>query len=414
MSSSPADSLHITEIRPLPASRSPVAELRGYARLAVDATLGVTGIVETMHHNIVRVPGILGRATEHPTRGITGLVYASIRGVTQLVGGGIDLLSATDLVPTGGGWAVAEREAAASALNGVVGDYLAATQNPLAIEMQYRRHGKPLPPTRAGVAAMIPAATRRILVLIHGLSMNDRHWRWRGHDHGVALAEEAGYTPVYLRYNSGLHISQNGRRLADQLAQLLSVWPVEVDEIAILGYSMGGLVARSAVHLGAQSGAAWRARVHKLVCLGSPHHGAPLERGGAWLHMVAGISPYTVGLARLGKVRSAGITDLRYGNVADDDWRGRDRFRAIRDQRRHVPLPHDVDCYALAACRAPTPAHPRAGDGLVPVRSALGEHPDPRRQLAFPPDNRWVGTGMHHLDLLHRREVYERLRHWLA
>jgi hypothetical protein len=50
----------------------------------------------------------------------------------------------------------------------------------------------------------------------------------------------------------------------------------------------------------------------------------------------------------------------------------------------------------------------------VPVDSALGHHADPERQLAFPPERQWVGTGMGHLDLLSHPEVYAQLRAWLA
>jgi hypothetical protein len=130
-----------------------------------------------------------------------------------------------------------------------------------------------------------------------------------------------------------------------------------------------------------------------------------------------GASPYTAALAGLGKIRSAGITDLRYGNLLDEDWADRDRFARLGDQRRPVPLPAGVQCYAIAATtgsRAGDLRDQLLGDGLVPLRSALGQHADPDQSLAFPEAHQWIGYAMGHLDLLQRRDVYEQLRRWLA
>ncbi len=194
-------------------------------------------------------------------------------------------------------------------------------------------------------------------------------------------------------------------------------WPVPLAELAIIGHSMGGLVSRSACHYGRLSGHAWPRHLKKLVLLGTPHHGAPLERGGHWVDILLGLSPYTAPLARLGKIRSAGITDLRHGNLLDEDWAGRDRFERGGDRRRPVPLPEGVRCYALAVTLAREGGglgDRLLGDGLVSVNSALGRHPDPNRTLGFPPARQWVGYGMNHLDMLGRPEAYEQIKQWLA
>jgi hypothetical protein len=154
-----------------------------------------------------------------------------------------------------------------------------------------------------------------------------------------------------------------------------------------------------------------------VVFLGTPHHGAPLERGGSWVHESLNAVPYVAPFSRLGKIRSAGITDLRHGNLVDEDWEGRDRFARYEDTRRHVPLPIDVACYAIAATtgtRRSDIAGRFLGDGLVRVSSALGKHRDPKRALGIEPTRQWVAYGMHHMDLLSRPEVYERMKAWLA
>jgi pimeloyl-ACP methyl ester carboxylesterase len=234
--------------------------------------------------------------------------------------------------------------------------------------------------------------------------MNDRQWARAGHDHGAALAREFGYTPLYLRYNSGLHVGTNGRALADLLERLVDRWPQPVEELVIIGHSMGGLVARSACHQGSEARHDWLRRLRRLVFLGTPHHGAPLERGGHWLDVLMGLSPYSAPIARLGKARSAGITDLRHGSVT-----GR--------QGQVVPLPTGVRCYAAAAtlgARRNVISERLVGDGLVPLNSALGRHADAARSLAIPKSHQWVGYQMGHLDLLNRPEVYAQLVGWLG
>ena len=180
---------------------------------------------------------------------------------------------------------------------------------------------------------------------------------------------------------------------------------------------MGGLATRSALHHAAQAGQPWAGQLGDLVFLGTPHHGAPLERAGHWVDLVLGATPYAAPFARLGKVRSAGITDLRHGLLLDEDWVGRDRFARGGDRRQPVPLPEGTRCYAVAAslgAQGGTLKEKLLGDGLVPLDSALGRSANPARTLDFPADRQWTGYGMNHLDLLSDAEVHARLKEWLA
>jgi pimeloyl-ACP methyl ester carboxylesterase len=306
-----------------------------------------------------------------------------------------------------------ERDAVVAAINGVLGDHLAATNNPLAITMRLRSGGVPLELDARSLGEAFPHATGKLVVLVHGSSMSDRQWLRRGHDHGAALARDLGYTPVYLHYNSGLHISTNGRAFASMLASLHDAWPVAVEDITLVGHSMGGLVSRSACHIAEAEGHRWRSKLRNLVFLGSPHHGAPLERGGNLVEQLLRVSRYSAPLAPLSRIRSAGVTDLRYGNVLDEHWHGRDRFALARDPRRELKLPAGVRCFAVAGTSARQPRSRLPGDGLVPVDSALGRHREPTLRLAFPVEHQWIGFGVGHLELLERTEVYETVRRWL-
>ncbi|MFZ1839333.1 MAG: hypothetical protein WAU20_11440 [Dokdonella sp.] len=393
------------------------ADLRAYSRLATEATIAVTDLLENMHHNISRLPGVFGEATDEPARGITGLVYRSIRGVTRKVGHGVDSIlsvvapqSLPDDVST-------QREVLVAVLNGVVGDYLLATDNPLQVRMQFRREGKALKLTPAALAGSIPGVSGKIVVLAHGLCMSDLQWQRRGHNHGEALAAEAGFTPVYLHYNSGLHISTNGHEFSEKLEQLIRAWPVPVEQLVIIGYSMGGLLARSACEDARRTGKSWIRHLRDLVFIGTPHDGSPLERTGNRLDALLGASPYTVALSRLGKVRSAGITDLRHANLDDADWHDHDRFKSRRVRREAVPLPEGVRCYAIAGSVARRPnglSERLAGDGLVPLFSALGSHRSPKRNLGLPESRRWIAYKTNHLDLLASADAYARISAWLS
>ena len=398
------------------------SDLRALARLLADATVGVTDVVEGVHVGVAPAAG---------GGGIAPLTYRTIRSATRFIGAGMDaaliplegLLGARQGRPP---QPTPQRRAALAALNGIMGDYLAESGSALALPMTFGRDGAELPTDPAALVAALPDATGRLLLLVHGLCLGDACWACAGGGLGGALARDGGYTPVTLSYNSGRHISTNGRELAGRLAALVTAWPRRVEDVVIVGHSMGGLVARSACHYGAADGHEWPSHLRALVTLGTPHHGAPLERGGNWLNVVLDGSPYAAPFSRLGKRRSAGITDLRHGSLVDEDWHGRDRFAHGADERVTVPLPAGARSYAVAATLAaappPTPSpsaatlgllHDRLlGDGLVPLDSALGRHADLARALPF--DDTWIGYGMGHRELLTHPEVIAQVEAWLS
>jgi len=404
-----------------------VADTRGGLRLVVDGSRHMAGLVEALHGQIQRLaPPLRGgdakgppaRADDSdglpPSRGLTGLVYRGIQGGMRLVGDGLDGLLAPFDSALEAGPSSPRRDALVAALNGVLGDHLLRSGNPLAIPMQLRQLGQALDLATLDAGQADKGLPRRVLLLVHGLCMSDVGWQRNGHDHGELLARELGLAPVYAFYNSGRHISDNGRALADALEQMVAGWPGPLDEIVMLGHSMGGLVARSALAQAAEAGQQWPQKLHQLVFLGTPHHGAPLERAGNWLHRVMDLSPYVAPFTRLSRLRSEGITDLRHGNLLASDWQGASRFHHA-DQRFPVPLPAGVACYAIAST-AGAPGSPGSllGDGLVPVDSALGHHKRRAFDLRIPPSRQWLGHGIHHLDLLSDPAVYRRLLSWLS
>lgn len=396
-----------------------LSDLQGLAQLAAQGTVGVANIAEGVHANVLRTIGLpVGQgAVQGQTRGITGFVYRSVRGLARVAGAGSQAVLSRLPTPAEAGTSP-QREAALAALNGVLGDQLAASNNPLATRMGLFQHGEPVDPLQP------PAdGGSKILLMVHGLCMNDLQWASEGQDHGQQLAQALGHTPLYLRYNTGQHVSDNGGALATLLQQLVTHWPQPVQEITVVAHSMGGLVMRSACQLAEQAGMSWRVQLRHIVFLGTPHHGAPLEQAGHWVDLLLDRTRWTAPFARLGHIRSAGITDLRHGHVQAADRAAQDRFAPSHaDTRLPLPLPAGVACFALAATSAKTlPAeradhwHPAlVGDGLVPVRSALGQHDDPEFQLAFPAERQFLATGVNHMQLLRDPVVAQQLLRWLA
>lgn len=449
-------------------------DLKAAAQLATQATQGVVNMVEGVHRSVHRQLGLSTGAEPDRTSGLTGQVYRGIRGVAALVGKGSDAVLGALLPllddPATHPQASPQREAVLAALNGVMGDRLVATGNPLAQAMELRVNGQTLAlhapdilRQQLAASGAAPGASDRasageatsevtsgtasphLLLLIHGLCMNDTQWTRAGHDHGAFLAQALGCTPVYLRYNSGRHVSQNGRELAAQLQRLVAAWPVPLARITLLGHSMGGLVARSAVQLAREGGQGWPALLRELVFLGTPHHGAPLERAGHGVDVLLGATPFSAPFAKLGQLRSAGITDLRHGFVLDADWQstpGEGWRVGFEDRRTPLPLPEGIACYAVAATLAGPPGpkvgrQPRspsqperadkhaarlaasalaavAGDGMVPLASALGQHDEAQRQLVFARESQRIVYQTGHLDLLSSPAVAEQLLAWLS
>jgi pimeloyl-ACP methyl ester carboxylesterase len=399
------------------------------AKLATQATVNVTKIAEGVTQSVWSTLGAPSGKDKDQTRGITGLVYKSIQGVAQLVGKGTEslltslqpLLEKIEQEPQES----APREAVLAALNGVMGDRLVESDNPLATPMTLRFQNQALNWETMPDKALL---TGKVLIVVHGLCMNDLQWTVQVDEktvtHAETLASKLGYTPVYVRYNTGLHTSQNGQMLSNQLELLSAVWPTPLTEISVLVHSMGGLVTRAAVHSAQESKRQWLNKLKNIVFLGTPHHGAPLEKAGNWIDVLLGVTPYSAPFKRLVELRSSGITDLRFGYVLDSDWEDQDpqgRFRSKtkeeQSNREHLPLPDGVACFTVAATLAAKRsllADRLVGDGLVPLNSALGVHSDPARNLAFPKSSQLVVYRTNHMAMLGSAEVGEQLVMWLG
>jgi pimeloyl-ACP methyl ester carboxylesterase len=218
---------------------------------------------------------------------------------------------------------------------------------------------------------------------------------------------------LYVRYNSGRHISENGHELALLLERVVTSWPLPVTEITLIGHSMGGLVARSACHYAASSD--WPSRVRHVFTLGSPHKGAPLEQLACAASDRLGALPETRAMQATLNLRSAGIKDLCHGFLCDEDWFGCDTKSFLRATARQIPFLRGANHYFVAATVSRDPDAPAGrlvGDLLVLHASAWGRGRDER--LTFPIDHYWHVGPAHHMSLLNHPAVYEQVRKWLS
>ncbi|MFT4754255.1 MAG: pimeloyl-ACP methyl ester carboxylesterase [Salibacteraceae bacterium] len=392
------------------------SDLQGLTRLITEATIGITDLVEAMHKRVVHPPFLPSTPIQNLITNIAGFTYKNIRWSTRAIGDILDKILGQLAPVIGEIKTTNEREAIRAALNGVIGDYLEEKENPLKITMQLRYQSKAILLDRKSLDITYPTINGKILLMVHGSCMNDIQWTQKENNHGAALAKELDKTCIYLHYNSGRHISSNGKSFNELLEKLVLQWPVPIEELVIVAHSMGGLVARSALHYGHQQQGTWTEHLKKIIFLGTPHHGSPLERTGNYLDLILESIPYTKPFARLGKIRSAGVTDLRYGNLIDEDWQHNDRFERQGDQRQNIPLSKGIAHYAIAAviakATAPLPAR-MLGDTLVGVKSALGKHKDPAKTLKFKKKNTWIAYESTHSSLLSNPEVYTKMKGWL-
>ena len=301
-------------------------------------------------------------------------------------------------------------------LNGLIGDRLEREGSALAQPTSVRLRGERIKLDETSLRDAFPQATPCLAVFIHGLTGDEFCWSWGADDaYGERLAADLGYTPVYLRYNSGLHVSENGRTVAALLEALVEAWPAGVQQIALVGHSMGGLVARSAAHQADEQDQMWVRHVRHVVSLGTPHMGAPLEQGAHRAAVALDKLPETRMLGSFLKKRSAGIRDLRHGSLVDEDWRGRDPEALRAVACKEVPLlPWATHCFVSATITR-DPKHPLGrllGDILVLKPSASGQ--SKTRRIPFRDEHGHHVGATHHLALLNHPEVYQRLHGWLA
>lgn len=380
------------------------------SQLSTDAVLGIVTIVEEMHAAITKT-SMLGFRKKH-RRGLSGLIFSIIRFITRATGYGLhhgfrklsSVLPAYELHPS------PQRETLLAIVNGVLGNHLVEMQSPSAIPMQFRINGK-----RADLSTL-SESTKPVLLMIHGLCMNDLQWTRNERNHGEKLCEKYGFEPLYLHYNSGRHISQNGEDLNHKLESLITHLPPKIP-VHLLMHSMGGLITRSAFAIADKTDAKWTKQIASLFFIGTPHHGAPMEKAGNWIDTMLESNAFSAPLSRLGKIRSAGITDMRWGNLSHEDWKDRDRFHREHKPVHHLPLPDGIPAYTIAASTSNEPklfADHTLGDGLVTLHSALGEHRKKEKRLAFSPEHSHIVRGTNHFDLLSSDEVYEVLDKWFS
>ncbi|MGB5812279.1 MAG: alpha/beta fold hydrolase [Polyangiales bacterium] len=421
--------------------------VRGFMGLVFDVVEETTNLVERTHDAVVErttrrfapiEPAKSAAAiVTAAQRAISGGVFESVRVINGMVRAGtevaIDLAEvrvtesegeigrSTPLDSTAAGSPSWVADFAEASINGLWGDYLSRRESHLDLGMGFRHQGRRLPLTGEAFAEAYPQPTGKVCVFVHGLASTEWLWSLDSHEHygapnvtfGSRLEADLGYTPIYLRYNTGRHISENGRQLATTLTELLDIYPVPIEEIALVGHSMGGLVTRSAAHYATENDEPWARLLRHVACIGSPHLGAPLEKA---VNTLAGLLRKVDAAgaqvpAELLTGRSAGIKDLRYGYTRDEEWLGRDADAVFGDARQNIPLVDGVGYYFVAATISRDPEHPMGevlGDLLVRVPSASGHHPEPSRRIPF--RRGAVVHGMSHIHLANHPEVYAALR----
>ncbi|MGH2796771.1 MAG: alpha/beta fold hydrolase [Thermoleophilaceae bacterium] len=400
-----------------------VDELRSLARLGFDELRRGVGGIGAVHGAIATRAFRASGSGAAPARtlhdAISSGVYAGIGGGMRLVGRAADTGLGRRAIRDGRALSTSPRGASVvGALNGLIGDALEREGSDLQEPMCVRAAGRPVPLEAGALSAAYPDAASGVVVFLHGLMETELSWRAgagpEGETYSTCLRRELGCTPVELRYNSGRHVSENGRSLADLLDALVGAWPIEVERVALVGHSMGGLVARSACHQGVERGDRWVRRVRHVISLGTPHMGASLVQGVHWMSVALHALPETRPFAHFLRRRSAGIRDLRQGSLVDPDWLDCDPDALKAVACEEVPLLEGaIHCFVAATITRSgrDPVGRLLGDCLVLQPSASGR--SRTRRIPFEEEYGMQIGGTHHLALLNHPLVYERMRDWL-
>jgi pimeloyl-ACP methyl ester carboxylesterase len=301
-------------------------------------------------------------------------------------------------------------------VNGLIGDYLDRTDNGLATPMQFVADGQPIAMSRQAFAQLHPEATGRVVVLVHGVMCTENIWRLKdGSDYGTLLGRDLGYTPLYVRYNSGLAIPDNGTSLSALVEALVDLCPTPIDQILLVGFSMGGLVVRSACHAAMVEHHRWLKLVRRAIYIGTPHRGAPAERAG---RMVAKLlrslpDPYSRLIGEIGDLRSEGIKDLGNARLRHQDSSQGDEPVGLCDPRHPVPLLPGIEHHLIAGSMFKDRwTSALFGDAIVPVSSATGGQGSSCEGGLLSRDNVKILSGVAHVGLAHHPAVYEQIRAW--
>ncbi len=366
----------------------------------------VAAPVEAMHRVIAGrwfgPFGAIGAPVRKAHDALTTATYESVRLGVAAVGIGLD-----ELITFESGTV----DSVQAFVNGMWGDDLGRHEDRLEITLSIRDRGGAPVTIGPDLARVFPAATDRLVVLVHGLVETERCWHGTETEPGLAeaLEDHADLTAVSIRYNSGLRVSENGMRLAMLLEEVHSEWSVPVQSIALIGHSMGGLVVRSACEIARTSGHRWIEDVGDVVTVGAPHHGSPLEKVANVAAWGLGVASETKPLAEFVNERSVGIKDLRFGAIGEDDWRGVDPDALLRNTVRSRPLPPGIDHHFVTGVVTSDPTHPvgnTVGDLVVRPGSGTGDqHHGPRNTVVI--------GGKNHFGLLHAPAVISRVMDWL-
>jgi pimeloyl-ACP methyl ester carboxylesterase len=307
------------------------------------------------------------------------------------------------------------------ALNGIVGNHLESKENGLSIEMGFYVNEQLLILKKDEIIKQYKNPTSNISILIHGLTNDETVWGFKENNkinYGTLLHDDFGITPFYLRYNTGLHISENGKQFSQLITELVENYPIEISEINIIAHSMGGLVTRSACYYGPLQGSNWTNKLNKLVFLGTPHLGAPLEKFGNVLTNLLKTIPssYTKLAGNIIDLRSDGIKDLRYGYLIDEDWKNHHPDTLLRNNKKSIPLLQHVDYYLLTGTLTQDPKHLISewfGDALVREKSGKGVSND-EHHIPFDLNNHKEFSGIAHLPLAYSPEIYLQIKNWIS
>ena len=266
-------------------------------------------------------------------------------------------------------------------INGLHGDEMEKKGHPALVKMSVRFKSRDIPPGKIKDFIDLKKHGGKLILFLHGLMNDETIWQSEKKDTlkrlGTFIESQNKANVLYIRYNTGRHISENGRNLSCLLELIEDLYENDIVEINIIAHSMGGLVTRSAGHYATVLNHNWIKKLKKVFLIGVPNDGSYLARTAYMAqYFLRKLDPTKHDeYARLFDIRSNGIKDLSFGFMVDEDWMD-PLFEKQKSRKATKIYPlTGVDYYLIAATVADQNQKNKFftffGDGLVEKESAL-------------------------------------------
>ncbi len=259
----------------------------------------------------------------------------------------------------------------------------------------------------------IQSGLKKAVLLLPGLLCDETLWRGPGNPEAMEkLFASLGIFPIPLRFNPGLHFSENGKAFLELFEDIHSLPAFRDKKFHVISYSQGGLILRAALYLSQKNQSSISPFIDKAVFISSPDGGSYLEKLGFWLGLTLEKSrlPGVQMAGIIGNERSNAIKDLSHGIIRQEDWENSEKNplsgleHLVRySSERYFGELDDLDAYQIYSVisKEENSLWQWVGDGIVETGSLTYLSDRVFRKKSRPEHRVWELPGLSHFQIMH-------------